>query len=202
MSKINRREFLDGSAKATLAIGLPMKNLLAAVPQSDAGQAPPANTAPAVLPGTAPLTMEGDLATQMVDGIRQFLLKRTAEAPKERAGLWHWSSSSARAYDQSVSVNRERFRQIIGAVDVRVPAQAPEPVRAVLDPPEVGQGRGYKVYAVRWPVLAPVIADYGGLDAERFITSARGPPSGANRCGAGRGLDAGDERGDVLGSSG
>ncbi len=176
MSKINRREFLDGSAKATLAIGLPMKNLLAAVPQSNAGQTPPANTAPAVLPGTAPLTMEGDLATQMVDGIHRFLLKRTAEAPKERAGLWHWSSSSARAYDQSVSVNRERFRQIIGAVDERVPAQAPEPVRAVLDPPEVGQGRGYKVYAVRWPVLAPVIADYGGLDAEGLLLQPEGRP--------------------------
>ncbi len=82
MSKINRREFLDGSAKATLAIGFPMKNLLAAVPQSDAGQTPPANTAPAVLPGTAPLTMEGDLATQMVDGIHRFLLKRTARRRK------------------------------------------------------------------------------------------------------------------------
>ena len=176
MSKINRREFLDGSAKATLAIGFPMKNLLAAVPQSDAGQAPPANTAPAVLLGTAPLTMEGDLATQMVDGIRQFLLKRTAEAPKERAGLWHWDSSSARAYDQSISVKRERFRQIIGAVDERVPAPAPEPVRAVLDPPEVGQGRGFKVYAVRWPVLVPVIADYGGLDAEGLLLQPEGHP--------------------------
>ena len=84
--------------------------------------------------------------------------------------------SSAQTYSQSVAGNREHFRQIIGAVDTRVPAQAPEPVRAVFDPPEVSQGKGYKVYAVRWSVLDPVIADYGGLDAEGLLLQPEGRP--------------------------
>ena len=112
----------------------------------------------------------------MVDGIHQFLLNRTAEAAKERAGLWNRDDSSAQADDRSVSGNRERFRRIIGAVDARGAAQAPEPVRGIFDAPEVGQGRGYKVYAVRWAVLGAVVADFDGLEAEGLLLQPDGPP--------------------------
>ncbi|MCA9429486.1 MAG: hypothetical protein KC940_03150, partial [Candidatus Omnitrophica bacterium] len=36
------------------------------------------------LPGTQPLTLEGDLAAEMVSGIRQFLLDKTSEAKQRR----------------------------------------------------------------------------------------------------------------------
>jgi dienelactone hydrolase len=176
MNKMNRREFLNGSAKATLALGVPMASArnLSGVDENSFRSAEAENTlsaatAQSVLPGTALLTVEGDLATQMVDGIHRFLLNMTAEALKERAGLWKRDYSSLEAYNRSVSGNRERFRQIIGAVDPRVPAKVPEPVRGIFDPPEVGQGKGYKVYAVRWSVAEAVVADFDGLDAEGLL---------------------------------
>lgn len=183
MKKINRREFLNESATATLALGVPAqltKNLSGALEKSSrrlkAADTVSAQTAEAVLAGTAPLTLEGDLATQMVDGIHRFLLNRTAEAAKERARLWKRDYSTADTYERSVSGNREHFRQIIGAVDSRVPAQAPEPVRGIFDSPEVGQGKGYKVYAVRWPVLGAVLEGFGGLDAEGLLLHPEGRP--------------------------
>ena len=39
---------------------------------------------PATLPGTKPLTVEGDLAAKMVDGIDRFLLKKTDESAVKR----------------------------------------------------------------------------------------------------------------------
>ena len=66
MNKINRREFLNGSAKATLAVGVPVqlaRNLSGMLEKSsrrvEAGDAVSAETAETVLSGTTPLTMEG-----------------------------------------------------------------------------------------------------------------------------------------------
>ena len=40
------------------------------------------------LPGTAPLTGQGDFAAQMVDGINDYLLRATSESAGTRAALW------------------------------------------------------------------------------------------------------------------
>ena len=180
---MNRREFLSRSTTATLGIGLassllgePSQNN-ATVAGSEATGAISPQTAEPILAGTSPLTTEGDLAAQMVDGIHRFLLNRTAETPNDRARLWKRDYSSLEAYSRSVSANRDRFQRIIGAVDARVKAQSPEPVRGVLNaPPEVGQGNGYKVYAVRWTVLQPVVADFDGLVAEGLLLQPEGQP--------------------------
>ena len=50
------------------------------------------------LPGTAPLTIQGDLAAQMVDGINDYLLQQSAATPAGRARYWHRDLSSAEAY--------------------------------------------------------------------------------------------------------
>jgi dienelactone hydrolase len=180
---MNRREFLSSSTTATLGIGLgggllgephQEETMLAG---NEASGAISPGTGESVLTGTAPLTTEGDLAMQMVDGIHRFLLNRTAETPNDRTRLWRRDYSSLEAYIRSVSDNREHFQRIIGAVDARVEAQAPEPVRGVLDTPsEVGQGSGYKVYAVRWPVLGAVVADFDGLVAEGLLLQPEGRP--------------------------
>lgn len=180
---MNRREFLSRSTTASLGIGLAGRllsepTLASAAPADGETSGAVSEEVPeAVLAGTAPLTMEGDLAAQMVDGIHQFLLKRTAEAPKERAKLWKRDYSSLDAYARSISGNREDFQRIIGAVDARVEAQAPASARGVLEgSPEVGQGRGYKVYAVRWAVLRAVTADSEGLIAEGLLLQPETPP--------------------------
>src|SRR5262245_37234232 len=54
------------------------------------------------LPGTRPLTMEGDLATQMVEGIDRFLLKQIEESVAKREQHWKRDFSSPEAYNKSI----------------------------------------------------------------------------------------------------
>ena len=119
------------------------------------------------LPGTAPLTAQGDLAAQMVDGINEYLLRATSESPGKRAALWKRDSSSVENYERSISPNRERLKKIIGAVDPRVPAVSMELVATVSTPALVANGPRYKVYAVRWPVMEGVTAEGLLLDPDQ-----------------------------------
>jgi dienelactone hydrolase len=172
---MNRRKFLTNSAKATLALDI--LHLRRALAFETTGQAtvPQAPSEP-VLPGTAPLTMQGDLAQQMVDGIHHFLMRRTEETPPERERLWQRDYKSVEDYQRSVLPNRERFRTMVGAIDPRVAPQTPELVAPALGSPEVAPGSGYKILAVRWPVFDPIVPGYGGLQAEGLLLQPAGAP--------------------------
>ena len=92
------------------------------------------------VPGSAPLTFEGDPAVAMVSGIHAYLdreLQRPAAA----------------------TATRERLAKIIGAVDRRVPVTALEMVAAVGQREEIAIGAGYRIYAVRWPVFEDMSAE-------------------------------------------
>ena len=115
--------------------------------------------AQSTLPGSLPLTEQGDQAAQMVDGINKFLLRATEESVDKRAALWNRDFRSAEAYTRSVSPNRERFRKIIGAVDARVPVTALQLVGTTTTGAQVASGQGYKIFAVRWLVFEDVVAE-------------------------------------------
>ena len=172
MTTFNRRTFLERSALGLLGGGLSTSVSARAFlgPPDESG------TAKEVLPGTVPLNMKGDLAWQMVDGIRAFIVQYTEEAAKQRAQFWHYDYSSPEAYQRSVLPNRERLRQIIGAVDARVKPCRPEVIGTLSSPGQSGQGQNYKIEAVRWPVLAPVVADFGELEAEGLLLQPLGAP--------------------------
>ena len=93
------------------------------------------------LDGTQPLTLAGDPAKQMIDGISAYLLRQTAAAPQRR------------------KPTRERLATIIGAVDKRVDFAAPELVATVARSAQLAETVAYTVYAVRWPVLDGVTAE-------------------------------------------
>src|SRR5579862_22724 len=111
------------------------------------------------LPGTAPLTVDGDLAAKMVDGINLYLEHATAAARVQRTRLGEPDSRS-----------RDRFRKIIGAVDPRVPVTALQLDATTSTPALVATGSGYKVYAVRWPVL-------DGVQGEGLLLDPDGAPT-------------------------
>lgn len=124
----------------------------------------------APLPGTEPLTLQGDLAARMVDDINAFLLRQTAQSVDARAAYWKRDYASRKAHEQSVAPNRERLRKIIGAVDQRVPFSALEFVGTTSSPALIAsREEGYKVYAVRWPVL-------DGVTAEGLLLQPDRPP--------------------------
>src|ERR1051326_1642341 len=120
----------------------------------------PRAAAQAGLPGTRPLTMQGDLAATMVDGINTYLLRETAAAADRRADLWKMDS---------VSAKRERLRRIIGAVDRRVPVNDLELDSSIAASAEIAAGSGYRVLAVRWQVL-------DDLTGEGLLLAPNAPP--------------------------
>ncbi|MBP89494.1 MAG: hypothetical protein CMJ64_22755 [Planctomycetaceae bacterium] len=107
-------------------------------------------------PGTKPLEAEGDIASQMIDSIDRFLLREIDESVAQRAKHWKRDYSSPEAYNASVEPNRKRLAHILGVRDARVPFDAPELAGTTKQPPLVGKGEGFRIYAVRWPVFRDV----------------------------------------------
>jgi dienelactone hydrolase len=117
----------------------------------------PAAAAP--LPQTAPLEWpEEDLSGRMMDGAHRFVEQEIAEVQARAAGFWKYDRSSPAAWNAALEENRARLREIIGAVDARVPP-ALERYGDDENPALVGETRRYRVFQVRWPVLDGVLAE-------------------------------------------
>jgi dienelactone hydrolase len=108
------------------------------------------------LPGTQPLTWEGDLSARMVAGIDKFFMGELDRFVVERQKLWQRDFSSRAAYDKSVQQNRQRFQTYVGAVDPRRPVKALEYVTSTAALPLVAETDRFRVYGVRWPVFQDV----------------------------------------------
>ena len=108
------------------------------------------------LPDTKPLTVQGDIAAQMVEGIDRFLLRKTEESVAKRAAFWHRDFSSHEAYNKSVEPNRKRLAHILGVRDPRVAFAAPALDANVSRGEHVGSGDGYEIFAIRWPAFGDV----------------------------------------------
>src|ERR1051326_2416664 len=107
----------------------------------------------ASLPGTQPLTIQGDPSVQMVAGIDKFLLGEIERCAGERPKFWNRDFSSPEAYDKSVEQNRERLRKIIGAGEARLPVKTLELVGDTVSPTQSAETDLFTVQAVRWPVF-------------------------------------------------
>ena len=122
------------------------------------------------LPQTAALEWpEEDLSGRMMDGAHRFVERQIAGSQARAARFWNYDRSSAAAWNTSVQDNRDRLREIIGAVDPRVP---PRIERFGDDdrPALVAETSRYRVYQVRWPVV-------DGLSAEGlFVEPTAAPP--------------------------
>lgn len=108
------------------------------------------------LPGTALLTMEGDLAEQMVEALNVYVTQANAAAFEKRETLWHRDESSHGAYAESVEPNRQRFRKQIGCVDTRLPIEALTYIATTKNAVPLLKTETYVVSRVRWPVFDEV----------------------------------------------
>jgi dienelactone hydrolase len=106
------------------------------------------------LPGTAALTLQGDLSAQMIAGIDRFLERETDTAVRKRATFWRADLTGDRAaYEKSVQPNRERLARMLGVIDPRVENFDLELIDTVSVPAKVAETDRFTVFAVRWPVL-------------------------------------------------
>ena len=118
------------------------------------------NAAPtAPLPGTAPLTMQGDLSAQMVAGISRHLDQEIRSARASSANLWEYDYSSRAAYESAHGQNRARLRKALGVVDQRLPIDALEYVGTTSASAKIAETSAYSVHAVRWQVLKGVYGE-------------------------------------------
>ncbi len=136
---------MSATRYALVVLGLSLATLASAA--ADAGQP---------LPGTALLTLEGDIASQLVAGVDRFLLGQTAKALERRARHWQRDLSSAANYHRSLEPNRQRLAHILGVRDPCVPFEALELVGTTAQPALVGRGDGFEIFAVRWPAFGDV----------------------------------------------
>ena len=129
------------------------------------GRAPGADVRP--LPGTAPLTLQGDLAAQMVAGIDRFLERQLEAVVGRRPGRWQRDAASHEAYETSVAAKRQRLRKLIGLLDQREEVEM-QLLATHRQPALVGEGPGYRVERVRWNV-------FRGIEGEGLLLEPSGP---------------------------
>ena len=67
-----------------------------------------------VLPGTQPLTWDGDIPLRMVDDLHTFADRETAASIERRARHWNRNFSSREAYEKSIAPNRLRLSKYLG----------------------------------------------------------------------------------------
>ena len=120
-----------------------------------------------------PLTWEGDLSERMMDGLHVFIERKIADSIKHRPQYWQRNLKSAADYAASIEPNRQRFAQMIGAVDPRVSRDQPRMERFGDDdsPALVAETKRYRIYQVRWPVL-------DGVFGEGLLLEPRERPDG------------------------
>jgi dienelactone hydrolase len=111
------------------------------------------------LPGTQPLKMEGDITSQLVDGVDRFLLRQIDESVKKRENFWHRDFNSADAYNKSIEPNRQRLSHILGLRDARLSFDAPELLATPARPALIAKGKSFEVFAVRWPAFGDVTGE-------------------------------------------
>jgi len=97
--------------------------------------------------------MQGDLASQMVDGIDRFLLRETEAAMGHRIG---GDLSSREAYEKSLAPDRGHLAHILGVRDARPARVAMELLATTDHPARVAASDAFEVYAVRWTAFGDV----------------------------------------------
>jgi dienelactone hydrolase len=110
------------------------------------------------LPGTEPLTIKGDLAKVMVEGIDRYLDQQLANTRKRRDDRWQVDTSSPAAYEASLKPRREKLATVLGAIDRRLPPEV-ELLATTEHAALVATADRYRAFNVRWAVLHGLSAE-------------------------------------------
>ena len=78
------------------------------------------------LPGTSPLELEGDIASQLVEGVDRFLLREIGLSAEMRQQYWQLDVSSHETWSRSLQSLRDRLAHILGVRDPRVSDTTPQ----------------------------------------------------------------------------
>jgi dienelactone hydrolase len=138
----------------TLLLAATLSALLLSADSAGADDTNP--DAPKTLAGTTALSMEGDIASQLVAGVDKFLLREIEEAGKNRERFFRRDLKTVSGYLEGLEPNRKRLAHILGVRDARPNRPSIELDSTLKEPALVGSGTNYNILAVRWPAFADV----------------------------------------------
>ncbi len=111
-----------------------------------AGGAAPLAWTNAVVPGTAPLELQGDIASNLVAGVDRFLLREIKDSIAGRASFWTGGAET----------NRQRLARMIGARDPIHRRSAPRVEMTLGGAERLGEGLSFDVREIRWAAFGDV----------------------------------------------
>ena len=160
-------------AGLSLCIVLVLNSLSGFTPLGNSQEATIAKT----LMGTSVLDIQGDIASELVDGVDRFLLKELDRSVPTRMALWPKPKEIATggkdnaAYEAAIQPLRDELRMRIGMIDERVKCDS-FTIQSVASPSSddtkwVAINESYKIYTVRWPV-------FDGVDATGLLVVPNG----------------------------
>lgn len=117
-----------------------------------------------IFPDTDELTVDRSLDQVMIEGLNAFCLRELAESPQFRSERWRDDLSRPVALEKSLTNHRDRFRQLIGAVDARLTSNPSEThdfelITTLHQSSILAKNKFLTVHRVRWPVLEGVSAE-------------------------------------------
>jgi len=107
------------------------------------------------LPGTEPLNISDDIASNLVAGADRFLLKKIEQAAIRCIN----DLKTAVSIGTELNEQRQKLRAMLGLLDPPVQFEELELLSTVDQPAKIGRGDGFDVFAVRWPAFADVYGE-------------------------------------------
>ncbi len=117
-----------------------------------------------------PLTIEGDLASLMVDGADRFLMRQLEESTGKRESRFHRDFSSDDAYWNSLAPNRRRLTEILGLADERTSCDELSLQATTHRDSLVATLGDIEIHRVTWPAV-------GGIEAEGLLLRPAAQPT-------------------------
>lgn len=111
------------------------------------------------LAGTQRLTLQGDIASELVSGVDRFLLKQLDASVKDRRLNWPEPRADGGTYEEAIKELRSDYARRIGLVDSRVEATdwiIESPLSRIADDrgsSALASDDTLRIQRVRWPVL-------------------------------------------------
>ena len=105
---------------------------------------------------TKTLTLEGDIASRLVEGVDKFLLNELSTSVNKREAYWSRDFSSHKDYIKSIKPNRDRLAHVLGLRDQRIAFNGLSFESTTDTPPLVGKTDQINIYAVSWPAFGDV----------------------------------------------
>lgn len=104
--------------------------------------------------GTAPLTIDGDPASLMVDGLDRFLLRQITNESQARSEEFRLDTESTESLNASATEYRSTLASCLGIRDPRLSFSRPEIITWSGLSSIAAESENVIVQAIRWPVLS------------------------------------------------